>query len=145
MRHEIGELIHDVDAKLAIRDSHMDVHAEYEQPLGNDLHRCEQCLVAVFLGNELILPSGKRMSTGGDDAATVSFGGFRNQTAQTSHLLPRFSNIAADVASDLYLGLQKLGLHLVPKDGRPLFEYVSHEGSELPALSIDDLVLFFDA
>ncbi len=85
------------------------------------------------------------MSAGRCELQPVGLREVEDVAAQPDELLPRLLDAVADPAADLDLRLEKLGLDLVLEHDLALVQKLLHEGGELSALGIDDLVLLLDA
>ena len=68
MRKEVARLVHDLDPQLAVGDPDVHVQAEDEQLADDVLQLLFEDLVALVLGDLLVLPVRERMRAGRNDA-----------------------------------------------------------------------------
>ncbi len=145
MRHEIRQLVHDVDTQLPVRDPNVDVHAEDEESPGDIRHLRHQCLIAFLVRDQLVPPARERMSSGGRDPVAAFVGDLSQNPSEACDLLPGLRDVSANRTTDFHLGLEELGFDLIPEEHGPLLKELGDKGSQLPGLRIDDLKLFLDA
>src|SRR4029077_12838025 len=131
-------------ALLAIGDPDVDVQPEDEELADDVLQLLLEDLVALVLGDELLLPVRERVRPGGDEPEAVSLQERRERPTGVRDLLARFADVGADPRADLDDRLHHLRLHA-------LFE-VRPGGTDERlavalqlAVSVDDLELLLDA
>jgi hypothetical protein len=66
MRQEIGNLVHEFDAQLRIRDAGMDVGAADHHTPGQRLVGLGENTITLHLDRHLLVPDRPRMGGGGD-------------------------------------------------------------------------------
>ena len=75
VRQEIGQLVEELDPELLVLDADMDMHAADQHPLGDNLHRSGDLVVAFLVGMRLVGPFGEGMGRGRQRREVVG-GGF---------------------------------------------------------------------
>src|SRR5881628_1183269 len=144
VRQEVARLVHGLDAALAVGDAHVDVQAEDEELADDVLQLLLEHLVALVLGDLLVLPVGERMRARRGDAQAGRAQQRRERAAQLQHLLPRFADVGADLRPHLDDRLHHLGLHAVAEVRPRRGEERVDVALQLP-LAVDDLELLLDA
>ncbi len=144
MRQEVARLVHDLDARLAVGNADVHVEAEDEQLADDVLKLLLEHLVALLVGDLLLLPVREGMRPGGGDPQARGPEERRERPAQPQHLLAGLADVGADLRAHLDDRLQHLRLHLVsemrPRGGEERVDVAA----QLP-LGVDDLELLLDA
>jgi hypothetical protein len=123
----------------------MHVHAEDQQLPDQVLHLILEQLVALHLGDPLVLPVGERVGAGRGDPQPLRFEQPGQAAPQPQHLGPRLPDVGADPGPHLDHRLQHLGPHVVHQRAGPgRGQQGVDVGLELPT-GVDDLELFLDA
>ena len=143
MRKEIPGLVHHLDPPFAVGDPDVDVQAEDQQLADHVLQLVLEDLVALGLGDLLVLPVRERVRARGRDAQPGGTKKHRERSAQGRDLVPGFADIGADLRSGLDDGLHHLGLDLLPGPRPRRGEEGLGVAPEL-ALGVDDLELLLD-
>src|SRR5216683_1078510 len=143
MRKEIARLVHHLDACLTVGDADVDVQAEDEQLADHVLQLVLQDLVALGLGDLLVLPVRERVCPGGGDAQTGGLEQRRERAAQLRDLVVRLADVGADLRARLDDRLHHLGLDLLAESRCGGGEEGRAVALQLP-LPVDDLELLLD-
>ena len=100
MREEIARLVHDVDGRLAIRNSHVHVQSEDQVRPRDLLHVFHDLLVALAFRDELIAPVRERMRAGGGDLHPAPAPRARASWVRNSHdMRARIDDRLADLGA----------------------------------------------
>src|SRR5207237_6084093 len=106
VREEVARLVHDLDPSLAVRNADVNMQAEDQKLSDHVLHLVLADLVAVLLGDLLVLPVRERMRPRGRDPETDGAKQAGERAAQPQHLFARLAYVRADLRPDLDDGLQ---------------------------------------
>ncbi len=98
---KIAHLVHDRDADLAIRDTHVNVETENDVAASDLLHVLQDRAVALLVGNGLVFPPGKRMGTSRGDLQSVAGRQPHQLRTQVDDLPPRRVNVRANLCFQL--------------------------------------------
>src|SRR5512144_1490738 len=113
MRQEVARLVDHLDAQLRVGDADVHVHREDQQLADDVLQLVLEQLVALQLGDPLVLPAGERVGAGGDEPQPVAGQQAAQRAAQPHHLLARLRGVPADLRADLDDRLHHLGFDVV--------------------------------
>src|SRR5436309_237299 len=143
MGQEVAGLIQDFDAMLPVRDCHVHVQPEDDQRPHHVLQLFLEHLVAVVVGDLLLLPARERMRAGAGDAHAFRLQQVGQRAAHVRQLVPRLVDVLAYGGSDLDNRLHHLPLDLLPELRSGGREQRVDVRVELPR-RVDDLVLLLD-
>src|SRR5919198_225469 len=143
VRQEVARLVHHLDARLRVGDADVHVHAEDQQLADQVLHLLLEQLVALHLGDALVLPAGERVGAGRHQPEPLRLHQRGEAAAQAVHLGAGLVHARADAGADLHHRLQQLGLDVLaeprPGGGQQLVDVRLQR-----AVAVDDLELLFD-
>ena len=144
MRQEIACLVEDLDAQLGIRDRHVHVQAEDDQRADHVLELLLQHLVALVVGDLLLVPARERVGPGARDAQPFGLEKLSQGPPHLAELVAGLVDVLADGGAHLDHRLHHLPLDLVAQPRRRLREQGVDVRVEL-TVRVDDLVLLLDA
>jgi hypothetical protein len=144
--------VHAVDGEVAVLDPHVDVHAEDQHALGDDLMILHRLGVALVGGDLLAKPVREGMGGGRGDLQAALGGQIVDGRSLSKKRGFQLGHVVADRRAQLdHGGVQLrldagLELALLDLDGA-LFRLheLGDERFQLARLRVDDLVFFFDA
>jgi hypothetical protein len=143
MRKEVARLVHHLDACLAIGDPDVDMQTEDEEFADHVLQLVLEDLVALGLGDLLILPVRERVRPRRGDAQARGLEQRRERAAQGRDLGAGFADVGADLRARLDDRLHHLGLDLLAEARRRSSEQRLAVAFQLP-VAVDDLELFLN-
>ncbi len=108
MRHEIGKLVHQVDAQIVIVDTDMHVHAAHHEPARRALHFPREREILLLLRRHLPGRACKGVRRGGNWRKTVAARQAHDHLAQASKVGARLGNRVAHARAHFQLRAQKL-------------------------------------
>jgi hypothetical protein len=144
VRQEIARRVHDADPRVVVFDGHVNVEAEDQDLPHHVLHLVLDHLVAVQLGDPLVLPVGEGVRAGRGDPHALGLQQRGERAAQAQDLLARLGDAGADLGADLHDRLEHLRLDVLTQDRLGGRQQGVDVGLEL-AVRADDLELLFDA
>src|SRR5947208_2582000 len=144
VRQEISRRVHDVDLPLAIRDTHVHVHAENQERPRDGLQFLHEQLITVIIEYLLVLPARNRMRRSRHDLQPVLLCQSGDDAAQARNVYARFLNVLADARANFDLRLNHFRLDLLAQDHLAFFEKLRDVRPQFATLRIDNLELFFD-
>ena len=111
MGQKIPNRIHDLNAFIAAFDAHVNVQAKNQVRAGHIAQFIDKPVVAFVGRDQLVLPVGKRVSSGSRNLQVLLFGQFNNHLAEVGHFLAGILNIMADIRTYFNDSLVHFGLH----------------------------------
>jgi len=120
------------------------VGAEDEEGPHRVLELAEELLVALLLGDRHLLPEGEGMGAGGDDAHAVPPGELGDHAAHVLQEAVGLADVLRRRGADLDHRLVELGVQKPGQVGGGVGQDPARHGGEVPALGVDELVLFLD-
>ena len=141
VRKKVPRLVHQIDCRLAIRNSHVDVQAEDEQGPGQLLEFLDDAVVPEARGQDLVLPVGEGVGAGGGHGQADTLGTARQFVAYAEDFVLELMHVLAYLRAHLDNGLVELPLDLIPQRRRARFEQLRDVGAQPPRLGIDYLEL----
>jgi len=143
VREEVARFVHHLDPLLAIGDPDVDVQPEDEELADDVLQLLLEHLVALVLGDELVLPVRERMRAGGHQAEAVALQQRCERPPSVRDLVARLADVGADPSPDLDDGLHHLGLHALLEVRLRRADEQFAVALQL-AIAVDDLELLLD-
>ncbi len=107
MRHEIRDLIHQVDAQIVVVDAHVYVHSANHHPARRGLHLAGESVELLLLRVQLPRGTRERMRRGCYGGQPVILGKIDDHAAQPREIGSHFGNRVANASAHFELRTQE--------------------------------------